>query len=427
MRLKIKTFLWLFIVIFGLLGGLYRSTAVQAALTPEEQAEKEEELDELEDELKDAQKEQSKIQGTLDSVNANLSAKQRAINSVAGQVATTQETITRKENEISSLEKQIKLNTELLRKLVVELYHVKTTPLVELMLDQEDFDTFISRGDNMLSTQEKVGSLLEEINNTKEKIKSDQQELAEVKQEQELILRQHNLEKQDILEDKSELSAELDEQSKVIAKINSEMAELQGDLQILTGKSYSAKNVKEAVDFASKKTGVPKGFLYGVLKMETNLGKNVGGCTYAQVEDGAEKNYKKGKLSKRSWQTFQARRDTFKKITKELDLDYRKQKVSCNPSGYTGTGGAMGVAQFMPDTWMGYKAQVAKMTGHNPPSPWDLTDGVTAMALKLGKTPGVKDGKTSAMRSAACSYLGTCYAPYIDGILYWAKNYKQLI
>ncbi len=408
------------------MGGFIRNTeAVEA--DPAAAEETKDEIKELEDDLKDAEKKANALKGTLNQVDATLSAKQRAINNVAGLVANTEETITRKESEINSLEKQIILNTELLRQLVVELYYIKTTPLVEIMLDQEDFDTFVSRGDNMLSTQEKVGSLLEDINNTKEKIKSDQQELAEVKEEQKTILAQHNLEKQDILEDKSEISDKLDEQSKVIAKINSELAELQGDLQVLTGKSYSAKNIKDAVNFASGKTGVPKGFLYGMLKMETNLGKNVGGCTYGEVEKGAEANYKKGKLSKRAWATFQARRKTFKSITDGLGLDYKKQKVSCNPSGYAGTGGAMGVAQFMPDTWMGYKAEVARVTGHSKPSPWDLTDGVTAMALKLKRVPGVTDGKTSAMKQAACSYLGTCYAPYINGILYWAKNYKQLI
>lgn len=413
-------------IIFGLTAAFFSQGAF-AQTTTTDTKETEAEIDELEDKLKDAQKKASNIQGDLTQVNTNLSVKQAAINSVAGLVANTQETIARKESEIASLEKQIILNTGILRQLVVELYNIKTTPLVELMLNHEDFDAFVSRGDNMLSTQEKVGSLLEDINNTKEKIKGDQQELAEVKQEQQTILQQHNLEKKDILEDKSELSAELDEQSKVVSKINSELAELQGDLQAITGKSYSAKNIKDAVSFASGKTGVPKGFLYGMLKMETNLGKNVGGCTYGEVEKGAEANYKKGKLSKRSWATFQARRKTFKTITDDLDLDYKKQKVSCNPSGYTGTGGAMGVAQFMPDTWMGYRAEVARVTGHSKPSPWDLTDGVTAMALKLKRVPGVTDGKTSAMKQAACSYLGTCYAPYINGILYWAKNYKQLI
>lgn len=161
--------------------------------------------------------------------------------------------------------------------------------------------------------------------------------------------------------------------------------------------------------------------------METNLGANVGGCTYGQVESGAQDSYKAGKLGKTAWATFLGRRETFKGITKELGLDYQKQKVSCNPKGYTGTGGAMGVAQFMPDTWNAYKAQVSTITGNHPASPWDLGDGVMAMALKLGRVPGVTAGKTSAFKTAACSYLGTCYAPYINGILYWADNYKSLL
>jgi hypothetical protein len=202
---------------------------------------------------------------------------------------------------------------------------------------------------------------------------------------------------------------------------------MRGDINTVSGKSYSLDEVLKAVKFASRETGVPKGFLIGVLKLETNLAKNTGGCTYAQVESGAQAAYKKGKLSKKSWNTFLARKETFQGICDDLDLDYKKQKVSCNPSGYTGTGGAMGVAQFMPDTWNGYKSGVSSITGNKPPSPWDIYDGTVAMALKLKKTPGVTSGSKSAMKSAACSYLGTCYAPYINGILYWADNYKELL
>lgn len=383
--------------------------------------------DSLQGDLKDAQKKAAAIKGDLNQVNVVLTEKQKAINSAAGLVANTEETIQRKTSEIENLTQQVALHQELLRRLVQELYDLKGVPLVEVMLDQNDLDSFMAQSDSVLTAQEKVGTLLDEIAATREKIKGDQQELANAKSDQEDILREHKLEKQDILQDKVELSANLDEQSKVIAKINKELAQLQGDLQVVTGKSYSAGNIKDAVNFASSRTGVPKGFLYGVLKMETNLGRNVGGCTYAQVEDGAIKSYKDGNLSKRAYDTFVARRKTFKSITDDLGLDYRKQKVSCNPSGYAGTGGAMGVAQFMPDTWVGYKAEVARITGHSKPSPWDLTDGVTAMASKLRRTPGVTDGNTSAMRSAACSYLGTCYGPYVNGILYWAKNYQQLL
>lgn len=381
----------------------------------------------VQDKLQSAQKKQAAIQGDLNVVQGELSQKQAAINKVAGVLADTQETIDRKSSEIDSMEKRLALHKAVLRDLMQELYYVREIPLLEIILDEDEVQDVLNQGEGLFTTQERITNLLAEINDTKAKIASEKEALAETVDDQEALLAEHQLEKQDILSDRNEVLAELDSQANVVAKLNKELAQLQGDLQVLTGKSYSASNIKEAVNFASKQTGVPKGFLYGMLKMETNLGRNVGGCTYAEVEDGAKKNYKNGNLSKRAWTTFQNRRDVFKSITDELDLDYRKQKVSCNPSGYAGTGGAMGVAQFMPDTWVGYKAEVAKMTGHKPPSPWDLTDGVMAMALKLRRTPGVTDGSTSAMKRAACSYLGTCYAPYVNGILYWAENYKQLI
>ncbi|MBU2028769.1 hypothetical protein KJ761_02660, partial [Patescibacteria group bacterium] len=99
-----------------------------------------------------------------------------------------------------------------------------------------------------------------------------------------------------------------------------------------------------------------------------------------------------------------------------------------------GTGGAMGVAQFMPDTWNGYKKSVAAVTGHNPPDPWSLTDGVTAMALKLAKVSGVTAHKKSAEAKAYCIYLaGGNWAAYCDNkgtdygklVLYWADNYEK--
>jgi len=44
----------------------------------------------------------------------------------------------------------------------------------------------------------------------------------------------------------------------------------------------------------------------------------------------------------------------------------------------------------LPDTWLGYKSQIAAKTGHNPPDPWNLTDGVVGMAIKLAKGGATK-------------------------------------
>jgi len=83
-----------------------------------------------------------------------------------------------------------------------------------------------------------------------------------------------------------------------------------------------------------------------------------------------------------------------------------------------------------------YKSSIAGVTGHNPPDPWDLTDGVVAMALKLTKVDGVKQHKRSAEAKAYCIYLaGGNWAAYCDNkganygekVLYWADNYERVM
>jgi hypothetical protein len=108
------------------------------------------------------------------------------------------------------------------------------------------------------------------------------------------------------------------------------------------------------------------------------------------------------------------------------DLGYSKdKKVSCTPRSYRGQGGAMGVPQFMSDTWKGYESQIRAKTGHSKPDPWNLTDGVMAMALKLQKAGATSD-KSSVIKSASINYLGAFNQGYYDGIVYWSKNYKKL-
>lgn len=188
----------------------------------------------------------------------------------------------------------------------------------------------------------------------------------------------------------------------------------------------SYEEIKEAVEFASGITGVRKDFLMGMLSMESDFGRNTGKCTYEEVEEGAKKSYKKGLLSKRAWNTFKHRREVIKDISKDLGYDYRKIKVSCNPSRYNGTGGALGVPQFMPDTWLEYKDRISEAVGKKNPDPWEVKDGVVAMALKLSDVPGVKSHNRLAEKNAAKLYLsGTTswrYNWYANQVVYWKEK-----
>ncbi len=426
MRIKTNSYFGVFIIcsLTVMAGGAVFSAA--PVLAAEDPSEIKDDISDIAKKLKQAEAKKKALETELAGINVSLSSTQRAIAETQIKIKQAANTIERKEAEIAFLEEQISEKKSLIAGLMRELYYQDEWPLPRILVADERFTEVISAPDKLLSIEEKISSILESLSLTKSDTESEKLSLAEVKLDHEILLQKKAVEKNNLVSDQQETLEDVQDVAKTVSRLQKELNELQRDLNALTGGSYDAGDIKEAVAYASKKSGVPQGFLIGMLKMETNLGRNVGGCTYAEVEKGAEARYKSKKLSSASWATFQRRREIFKAITKELGYDYKKKKVSCNPSGYTGTGGAMGVAQFMPDTWMGYKAEVASKTGHSPPDPWNLTDGVMAMAVKLARTPGVTSGSRSAWKKAAASYLGTSYPPYINGVLYWADNYKKL-
>jgi len=85
----------------------------------------------------------------------------------------------------------------------------------------------------------------------------------------------------------------------------------------------------------------------------------------------------------------------------------------------------------MPDTWLEYKDRISEIVGKDNPDPWNPKDGVVAMALKLSDVYGVTDHNLYAERNAAKMYLSGNtswqYNWYANQVIYWSKNYKELI
>ena len=54
---------------------------------------------------------------------------------------------------------------------------------------------------------------------------------------------------------------------------------------------------------------------------------------------------------------------------------------------------------------MAYEAEVARLTGHNPPDPWNIEDAFTAAALKLARGGASSKTRAGEMR-AARAYIG---------------------
>jgi membrane-bound lytic murein transglycosylase B len=183
-------------------------------------------------------------------------------------------------------------------------------------------------------------------------------------------------------------------------------------------------NFGEAVTIATWVEGVtdvPAAFLLAILTQESNLGKNVGTCN--RPGDPPEKSWKVVMKPTRD-------QEPFKTITSELGRDPDITPVSCpmkNKDGsQMGWGGAMGPAQFIPSTWMGYRARVAAITG-KAADPWDIRDAFVAAALLL-KSNGADETRDGQWKAAMRYFSGgtnTRYRFYGDNVLATTAKYEQ--
>lgn len=408
------TFLALFILLFA-------SVPVFAETDAEDI---QDDISKIEKKLKQETQELNALQQDLSQINSSLTSTQQLIQRVQNLLNQTEATIGRKEAEINNLEQQLVFERRILTGIIQEMYFNGSVPLPEVILSSNDFAGLFQENDGLFSTQEKMQGVIQDINDTRAEISDEKLSLEDAKKDHETLLQIKNKQRQALVSEKIETQDDLEEQQATVAELQSKLNELKSDLNKLLGKSYDAKSIKDAIKFAANKTGVREGFLFGMLSVESRLGASVGGCDYKQSRMST---YRLG---------------IFKEIASELDYDYKKLKVSCPPRSYKGTGGAMGAAQFMSDTWKGYKSTIASRTGHNPPDPWNLTDGVMAMASKLANDGGAKDGKTTITSPctkkkisvkwetyASMRYLGwSCYAlnNYAKTIQSLSGNYKNL-
>jgi len=368
--------------------------------------------EEIQDKIGDLQKKQEQTQKQLETAQSLLSKNQSQVNTTKNLITTTVNTISRKETELNNLSQRIELQKAILGEYLRDLYYSdQEDPLVVLAMENKSLNNIVENFDQTLNIKEKILNVLSEIKQSSSEVAKTKAELEDKKDDHEKLL---GIQQGQQYEIKSDIS----EAQSTLAEVNAKINKLKSELSSLLGSAVSFDDIIKAAKYAADVTGIRKDYLLGVLVVESNLGRYTGGCTFKQSKmSGTRATY-------------------FKQICKELDYDYNKMKVSCPPAGYKGTGGAMGVAQFMPDTWMGYKSSIATVTHNDPPDPWDLTDGVVAMALKLTKVDGVKQHKRSAEEKAYCVYLaGNNWASYCDSkgtdygakVLYWADNYERLL
>lgn len=385
-------------------GKTEENNAEEEARKKKREAEIKDREDKIRDEIKDIEKDKIKdekikwkISSEIGAINGNISKIEKSLMETANELERAELEI--KRNELIIQEKKL-LMAEALRKL--DRMRLETSLI--FLGESDNFKKYFFVSDGLGKLEEEILLMVDELKQKKkerEGSKKEYSEVLEVQADQKNTLEGEKKKKGYLL---NQTQKSIDKKDADIANLQAKLAKLQSELSSLLGKSYNFSDIERAVEFASKKTGVRKDFLMGMLVVESDLGRFTGGC-----------NYKESRMSPERQKKFEA-------ICKELGYDYKKKKVSCPPKNYKGTGGAMGVQQFMSDTWMAYRNEISSHTGNNPPDPWNLTDGVMAMALKLARDGGAsKKGECQASKK----YLGGSHQWYCDKVQYWADHYEK--
>ncbi|QQS21309.1 MAG: hypothetical protein IPL87_02200 [Candidatus Moraniibacteriota bacterium] len=249
-------------------------------------------IEKYEKKLKEATKKKAALEQNLHAVSASLGAAILAVRKTQAAILDTKDSIVRKELEIELASREIALKQAILADLVREAYLGSAWSSPGFLLGEKTLSETVDASDPFTA----IGSRIEGILNDVEEARLDQEreksKLEKLKAESEAALAKKNAEKASLAQNQAAIAEDVAEHEATIEDLQKKLAELESDLNAITGKSYNAKDIREAVEFASDKTGVPKGVLYGFLKMETNLGVNTGQCTYQEVEKGAVARYK---------------------------------------------------------------------------------------------------------------------------------------
>lgn len=369
----------------------------------------------LQNKVKQLQNQQAAL--TLQIEAANLQ-----IDNLETEMSRTQLEIDKKTETIADLKNQLAQFIVLLHQQDAHsiVYALVTNDKLSDAFDEIQNETKITEGLNRLVGETRAAQ--EELVQQKANLAGQQDEVQNIVavkalQQQQLVgsvTEQSSLLKQTKGKESS-YQAVLSDTQKQAAQIRNRLYDLLGG-----GKQVTFGEAVSIAQSVSAQTGVRAAFLLAVLTQESSLGKNVGTCN--RVGDPPEKSWKVVMKPDRDQKPFL-------QITSDLGLNPEITPVSCPmkdaKGAQLGWGGAMGPAQFIPSTWVGYAAKVSKITGKTA-NPWDIRDAFIAAALKLGA-----DGATSQAGewAAAMRYFsgGTNqkYAFYGNSVVAQAEKYQR--
>lgn len=380
-----------------------------------------EELEEIEQDLENKKNKEFNLQTELEKIEKNINNTKQSIDQTNRVVQKFQQEITQKEKSIAEMEKNIEAKKKSLSQSLREFRQNYQEIELIFLNSRNDLGSYFNFLEQIEKIQIEFEKIINQIKGEKSIIEKEKDVVEEKKDIEHKTLLLHQQQKKSLESQEASKEFYLNQTREKIDLLNTRKEDLRRQLNALQslGKAINLEEAIEEAKYASVKTGVRTEFLLGVLRVESNLGQNIGGGTY------------KADMNPNQHDTFEEICDDLGYKAKKMPVSKRvcynpKAKDSCG-----GWGGAMGPAQFMPSTWLGYKDKVADITGNSPADPWDLRDSLVAMGLKLSAISGVTNHKESAEKKAAAMYLAggawENYSWYGDRVLDYADMFEKYI
>ena len=350
-------------------------------------------IDEYNQEIQKKQSEAQSLSNQILIFELQIKQSQAEIDATNLVIKRLNSAIGQKESSIAQKEREIKDQNVLLAQYLRQIARSDGSSLLGFLLKNGKFSDFFNDINSLNNVQSQIHSTLGKIKGLKEKLIKEKEDLEGDKTEQEQLRRIQARQKTEMENSKKQKQKLLDQTKGQEKTYQQLVAKARADIEAIKKQPYNLAmgfkmTFEEALSHAmkaSQHTGVRPAFIMAIVKIESDWGGNVG---------------------KGNWRTDMHPRDfnAFASITSALGLNPDSTPVSKKP--YYGWGGAMGPAQFIPTTWILYESAVAKLTGHTPPSPWNIEDAFTASGLMLAESGANKQTYVSETKAAKIYIAG---------------------
>jgi peptidoglycan hydrolase CwlO-like protein len=394
------------ILMLFLLVGICLPSLVSAETDAERRARLERELQAVERQIltqqrlvEDTQRERQTLERDIKLIEGQIRQAQLGIQARTIAIQQLSSQIGEKEEVVSILENRMQRQQQSLADLIRKSAAMNDISMVELLLSKKSFSDFFNDAAEYQSIKKSLNETIDVLSGIRRDTLDQRSQLefkqmteAEMQRVQEMQkkeIEQQEREKDRILKvtkgQEAEYQRLLRAQQQTAAELRNALFQLLGG-----GGGIPLPEAVRLARYAERQTGVEAALILAILEQETNLGSNLGSCSYNDIRGGRT--------------VMHPDRDApvFLAISQILGFNAQTQPISCplmrngQPIGW---GGAMGPSQFIPSTWAAYGGIVNTGNGWvysqgadairringgtGPANPWNNQDAFLATALLL--------------------------------------------